>query len=102
MMLGQAESWPHQVEIEVARDGFDAKLRAIETWLREWEIPYRIGSCLGAMGRMRVCFAEEGLARAFRQCHGGRFVPADEVAAALAADADDDSLYDRLSRDYRE
>lgn len=99
-MIGQAESWPHQIEVTVPRVGFDAKLRAIEAWLVEWSIPYRIGSALGPIGRMRVCFAEERFARAFRHYHGGRLIPADEIAAALAADANDDALYDRLGRDY--
>jgi len=95
-------SWPYQVEIEVPRADFDAKLRAVEAWLLEWEIPHRIGSSLGALGRMRVCFAEEKLARAFRNYHGGQAVPADEVTAALAADADDEELYDRLAGEYRD
>ena len=99
-MQGHADSWLHQIEIEVPRAGFDMKLRAIEAWLQEWSIPYRIGSSLGSIGRMRVCFAEERFARAFHHYHGGRLIPADEIAAALAADADDDALYDRLGRDY--
>lgn len=43
-MIGVAEHSPHQVEIEVPPAGFQMKLRAMETWLREWEIRYRIGS----------------------------------------------------------
>lgn len=95
-----AENWPHQVEIEVPRAGFDMKLRSIEVWLQEWEIPYRIGSSLGPIGRLRVCFAKEKFARAFRHYHGGRIVPADEIAAALAADAEDDAFYGRLAGEY--
>lgn len=99
-MIGQTDSWPHQIDIEVPRAGFDMKLRAIETWLAEWEIPCRIGSSLGSTGRMRVCFAEEKFARAFQHYHGGRIIPAGEVAAALAADADDDAFYARLAGEY--
>lgn len=99
-MIGQADSWPHQIEIEVPPAGFDMKLHAVETWLAEWEIPYRIGSSLGPIGRLRVCFAKEKFARAFRHYHGGRIVPADEIAAALAADAEDDAFYGRLAVDY--
>lgn len=102
-MHGEADSWPYQIEIEIAPEGFDAKLRAAEAWLAEWEIPHRIGSSLaGASGSLRICFAEEKFARAFQHYHGGRHVPADEVAAALAADASDDALYDRLAIDYDE
>lgn len=97
-MHGDADCWPYQAEIEIAREGFDAKLRAAEAWLKEWEISYRIGSSLaGASGNLRVCFAEAKFASAFIAHHGGRQVPADEIAAALAADADDDALYDRLA-----
>lgn len=99
-MQGEADSWPFQVEIAIAREGFDAKLRAVEAWLNEWQIPHRIGSSLGEIGRLRVCFAEAKFARAFIAHHGGRQVPADEVAAALAADADDDALYDRLASEH--
>jgi hypothetical protein len=101
-MQGRADSWPYQVEIEVPRAGFGMKLRAVEAWLAEWEIPYRIGSSLGSTGQMRVCFAEEKFARAFQHYHGGRHVPADEAAAALAADADDEALFDRLAADFGE
>jgi hypothetical protein len=94
-MKGQADSWSHQVEIEVPRAGFDLKLRVMEIWLVEWEIPYRIGSSLGSIGRLRVCFADDKFARAFHHYHGGRIIPADEVAAALAADANDEAFYDR-------
>lgn len=101
-MLGEADSWPHQIEIEIARDGFDAKLRAIEAWLAEWQMPHRIGSSVGTIGRLRVCFAEEKFARACRLHHGGRMVSTDEIAAAVAADAEDEELYDRLAADYEE
>lgn len=99
-MIGQADRWPHQIEIEVPRAGFDMKLRAVETWLAEWEIPYRIGSSLGSVGRMRICFPQEKFARAFRHYHGGRIIPSDDVQAALAADADDDAFYDRAAGEY--
>lgn len=46
---------------------------------------------------MRVCFAEDKFARAFRHYHGGRAIPADEIAAALAADADDEVFYESWS-----
>ncbi len=69
----------------------------METWLQEWEIRYRIGSSLGATGQMRVCFTEEKIVRAFPHYHGSRIVPVDEVAGALAADADDEAFYDSLS-----
>lgn len=38
-MQGQRDSWPHQVEIVLERRAFDARLRAIEQWLQDWEIP---------------------------------------------------------------
>lgn len=99
-MQGEADSWPHQIEIKVSLAGFDAKLRAIEAWLQEWEIAYRIGSTISDIGRLRVCLAEEKFARAFQHYHGGRAISPDEVAAAQAADADDETLYDRLAREY--
>lgn len=72
-MQGQGDSWPHQVEIEMPRNEFDARLRAIEAWLTEWEMPHRIGSTLaGASGSLRVHFAEAKFARAFVSQHGGR------------------------------
>jgi len=53
-------------------------------------------------GRLRFCFADAKFAKAFVVQHGGRHVPVDEAAAALATDADDDALYDRLTADYNE
>lgn len=99
-MIGQANSWPHQIEFAIPRIDFDARLRGIEAWLREWAIPYRVGSSLGTIGLVWVRFAEERFARAFRQHHGGRIIPAEEVVSALSADSADEDLYDRLAREY--
>jgi hypothetical protein len=94
-----AGPWAYEVEIETSRETFDGKLRAIEAWLNEWEIPHQIGSTLMAKGVLRVCFADERFARAFLYHQGGRRVPADQIAAALKADADDEAEYDRLARE---
>lgn len=65
----------------MSREGFDAKLRAVEAWLTKWEVPYRLGSSLGAIGKLCVSFAEEKFAWASEYFHGGRAVSAHEIAA---------------------
>lgn len=91
---------PHHVVIEVDRSGFHSKLRDIEAWLAEWEVDAEVGSVLGASGLIRIRFADERAAYAFRRCHGGRAVPASEMDAAKLADAADEDLYARLAREY--
>lgn len=100
-MLGKTDRWPHQVEIDLTRDEFDARLRSIEAWLNEWDIPHRIGSTLGAsQGTLRICFTEAKFARAFIAQQGGRLLPDDEIERALSADAEDDELYRSLADEY--
>lgn len=100
-MTTDAESWPHQILIAVAAADFDARLRAVETWLAEWEIPHRIGSTMmGQTGSLRVCFAEAKFARALHSKFGGVIVPRDDVARSLAADAADEDRYGALAREY--
>jgi hypothetical protein len=47
-----------------------------------------------------VAFEDPRYARAFHAHFGGVFVPTDEVAKALAADADTEDAYDRMVREY--
>lgn len=100
-MKADADSWPHQVLIAAAAADFDMRLRAIETWLAEWEIPHRIGSAMtGETGSLRVCLAEAKFARAVQSKFGGVIVPSDDVAHSLVADAADEDRYDALARAY--
>jgi hypothetical protein len=91
---------PHQVVVEVDRSRFHSKLREIEVWLAEWAIDAEIGSVLGSSGLLRVRFADEKAAYAFRRCFSGRPVALDDTAAAQSADAADEDLYDQLAREY--
>lgn len=100
-MTTDADSWPHQVLIAVAAANFDARIRALEAWLSEWEILHRIGSTLtGETGSLRVCFAEAKFARALQSKFGGVIVASDDVARSLAADAADEDRHDALAREY--
>jgi hypothetical protein len=93
---------PHQVLIEVDRSCFHSKLRDIEAWVAEWEIDAEIGSVLGSAGLLRVRFADEKAAYAFRRCFAGRSAAPGDAAAALATDAADEDAYERLAREYPE
>lgn len=93
---------PHHVVIEVDRVRFHSKLRDIEAWIAEWEVDAEVGSVLGSSGLLRIRFADEKAAYAFRRCFSGRAVALDETAAAQSADARDEDLYDRLAREYPE
>lgn len=97
-----ADTRPHHVVIEVDRGRFHSKLRDIEAWITEWQVDAEIGSVLGSAGLLRVRFADEKAAYAFRRCFAGRSAPLGDTAAALAGDAADEDLYDRLAREYPE
>jgi hypothetical protein len=94
------EARPYHVLVDVDATRFHSRLRDIEAWLAEWQIDAVIGSVLGTSGQLRVRFADERAAYAFQRCHGGRPIPPGEVAATLAADAEDKNLYDRLAREH--
>lgn len=91
---------PHHVVVEIGRDRFHTKLGEIEAWLAEWEIDAEIGSVLGSTGMLRVRFADDKAAYAFRRCFAGLPVTREDTVAAQAADAADEDLYERLARDY--
>lgn len=91
---------PFHVLVDVDRDRFHSRLREIEAWLSDWQVDAEIGSVLGDSGRLRIRFADERAAYAFKRCHGGRSVPAGEVEAAKLADAADEDLYERLAREF--
>lgn len=100
-MTTDDDRWPHQVLIAVGAAEFDARLRDIETWLAEWEIPHRIGSTLmGQTGSLRVRLAEAKFARALHSKFGGVIVPSDDVARSLVTDSADEDRYDALAREY--
>lgn len=91
--------WPHQVELKLDKVSAAERLRRIEAWCSDWQIAFRV---LGTMseGVVRVAFEEARFARAFHAHFGGVVAPADELAAASAADATDVDLYDRLAGEY--
>ncbi|WP_336812422.1 hypothetical protein [Bosea sp. MMO-172] len=91
--------WPHQVEIKLDRASAAERLRRIEAWCIDWQIGFRV---LGTMAEdlIRVAFEEARFARAFHAHFGGVIAPAYELETALAADAAEVDLYDRLARDY--
>ncbi|KRE18214.1 hypothetical protein ASE63_03340 [Bosea sp. Root381] len=64
-----------------------SRLGAMEVWLRQWEIPYRVVSVPRNDGAIRVCFSEDKYARAFQIKFGALRVPADACAAAQAAES---------------
>jgi hypothetical protein len=90
----------HHVVVEVNRARFHTTLREIEAWIGEWEVDAEIGSVLGSTGLLRVRFADEKAAYAFQRCFAGRSAPLGDTASALAADAADEDLYDRLAGEY--
>jgi hypothetical protein len=98
--MQMSDARTHHIVVEVDRDRFHSKLREIEAWLSEWEVDAEIGSVLGSTALLRVRFSDERAAYAFRRCFAGQPVPIDEAAAAQAADAADEDLYDRLAREY--
>ncbi|WP_293811584.1 hypothetical protein [uncultured Bosea sp.] len=91
--------WPHQVEINPDRTTAAERLRRIEAWCTDWQIGFRV---LGTMTEdlIRVAFEEARFARAFHAHFGGVIAPAEELDMALAADAVDVDLYDRLAGEY--
>ncbi|WP_152016419.1 MULTISPECIES: hypothetical protein [unclassified Bosea (in: a-proteobacteria)] len=91
---------PYQVLLEVDRDRFYTRVREIEAWLADWQVDAEIGSVLVDSGRLRIRFADERAAYAFRRCHGGRAVSLDELKTAKLADAADEDQYDRLAREH--
>ncbi|WP_293810340.1 hypothetical protein [uncultured Bosea sp.] len=92
-------TWQHQVEIKLDKQSAAERLRRIEAWCTDWQIAFQV---LGTMtgGVIRVAFEEARFARAFHAHFGGVIAPADELEAALAEDAAEVDLYDRLARDY--
>jgi hypothetical protein len=91
---------PYQVMVEINRDRFRTKLREIEGWLAEWEVDAEIGSVLGSTGLLRVRFADDKAAYAFRRCFSALPMTLEDTVAAQAADAADEDLYQGLARDY--
>jgi hypothetical protein len=91
--------WPHQVEIKLDRASAAERLRRIEAWCTDWQIGFRV---LGTMTEdlIRVAFEEARFSRAFHAHFGGVIAPVDELETALAADAAEVGLYDRLAGEY--
>ncbi|KRE03473.1 hypothetical protein ASE61_13495 [Bosea sp. Root670] len=91
--------WPHQVELKLDKVSAAERLRRIEAWCSDWQIGFRV---LGTMseGVIRVAFERARFARAFHAHFGGVIAPGDELEAALAADAAEVDLYDRLAGEY--
>ena len=91
--------WPHQVEINPDRTTAAERLRRIEAWCTDWQIGFRVlGTVTGDL--IRVAFEEACFARAFHAHFGGVIAPAEEFEMALAADAAEVDLYDRLAGEY--
>jgi hypothetical protein len=91
--------WPHQVELKLDKVSAAERLHRIEAWCTDWQIGFRV---LGTMAEdmIRVAFEEARFARAFHAHFGGVITPADELEAALAVDAAEVDLYDRLAGEY--
>ena len=91
--------WPHQVEIKLEKSSAAERLRRIEAWCTDWQIGFRV---LGTMTEdlIRVAFEEARFARAFHAHFGGVIARGDELEKALAADAAEVDLYDRLAGEY--
>lgn len=92
--------WLHQVEIKLDKASAAERLRRIEAWCTDWLIGFRV---LGTMtdGVIRVAFEEARFARAFHAHFGGVIaLRAGELDMALAADAAEVDLYDRLAGEY--
>jgi len=91
--------WPHQVEIKLDRASAVERLRRIEAWCTDWQIGFRVFGTLSA-DLIRVAFEEARFARAFHAHFGGVIAPADELETALATDAAEVDLYDRVAGEY--
>lgn len=91
--------WPHQVELKLDKTSAAERLRRIEAWCTDWQIGFRV---LGTMaeGVIRVAFEEARFARAFHAHFGGVIAPVNEFEIALAADAAEVDLYERLAGEY--
>lgn len=88
-----ARPWSFHVLIAVEGDDFLSRLHAMDVWLRQWKIPYRVISVPRDAGAIRVCFSEEKYARAFQVNSGARRVPFDAAATAQAADSAEADFY---------
>lgn len=91
--------WPHQVEIKLDRTTAAERLRRIGAWCTDWQIGFRVLSTM-TEDLIRVAFEETRFARAFHAHFGGVIAPADDFETALATDAADVDLYDRLAGEY--
>ena len=93
------DRWPHYVELKLDKMSAAERLRRIEAWCTDWQIPFHV---LGTMteGVIRVAFEEARFARAFHAHFGGVIAPTDEFETALAADGADVHLYDQLAGEY--
>ncbi|MDR6831641.1 hypothetical protein J2X48_005310 [Bosea sp. BE271] len=89
----------HQVEIRLDKVSAGERLRRIEAWCGDWQIGFRVLDTMTA-GIVRIAFEEARFARAFVSHFGGVIVPADELEAAMAADADAEDAFDRQAAEY--
>ncbi|GAU85785.1 hypothetical protein [Bosea sp. BIWAKO-01] len=78
--------WRHQVLLVAEGDDFLCRLEEMDSWLERWKIMYRVVSVKRDEGAIRICFREASLAHAFHEHLGGKLVPPDPCAVALAAD----------------
>lgn len=86
MVSARAEPWAYHVQVMAEGDDFLSRLYAMDMWLRQWEIPYRVVTVPRDDGAIRVCFSSEKHARAFETHFGVPRVPSDATATAKAAD----------------
>lgn len=93
------DRWHHQVELKLDKMSAAERLRRIDAWCTDWQIGFRV---IGTMtdGVIRVAFEEARFARAFHAHFGGVIAPVHEFETALAADAAEGDLYDRLAGEY--
>jgi hypothetical protein len=91
--------WPHQVEMKLDKVSAAERLRRIEAWCSDWQIGFRVLDTV-TEDLIRVAFEEVRFARAFHAHFGGVIAPVNEFEIALAADAAEVDLYDRLAGEY--
>lgn len=93
------DRWAHQVELKLDSTSAAERLRRIDAWCTDWQIGFRVLDTL-TEDLIRVAFEEARFARAFHAHFGGVIAPTDELETALAADAAEVDLYDRLAGEY--
>jgi hypothetical protein len=83
-----AQPWSYHVLVLVEGEEYLSRLGAMEVWLRQWEIPYRVVSPPPDSGAVRVSFCEDRYARAFQIRFGALRVGEGDAAQPVAKPAE--------------